>query len=155
MMDARLWRGHSRKLAVLLFAAFVAMDWPLRSAMIVYWLAGMGGALALLQMILDLRSYPWAELRAGDIARIGEGAREIVVRTAVVALWILGLVVAVLLAGFHVALPGFVIAYVRCYKGSWTAALLLAVLVEGFVVLAFDWLIAVLWPTPLLLQLFG
>ena len=142
-------------MAVLLYAVFVAMEWPLRSAMIVYWLAGMGGALALLQMILDLRSVPWVELRVGETALFGDGARESVLRTAVVALWILGLVLAVVLAGFHVALPVFVIAYVRCYKGSWTAALLLAVLVEGFVVVAFDWLIAVLWPTPLLLQPFG
>jgi TctA family transporter len=134
----------------LLLAAFVAMEWPLRSAMIVYWLAGLGGALALLQMFFDLRSVPWLGLRAGGKIPIADGTRMIAIRTAVIALWILGLVASVVLIGFHVALPGFVIAYVRFYKGSWTAALVLAALVEGFLVLAFDWLIAVLWPTPLL-----
>jgi TctA family transporter len=142
-------------IAVLLVATFVAMDWPLRSAMIVFWLAGIGGALALLQMIFDLRSVPWTGLLASNTALISDEARVTAVRTGVIVLWILGLVVTVVLTGFHVALPGFVIAYVRCYKGSWIAALLLAALVEGFLVVAFDWLIAVLWPTPLLLQPFS
>jgi hypothetical protein len=142
-------------IAVLLGAVYIARDWPLRSAMIVYWLAGIGGGLALLQMILDLRSAPWSDLRAGDTALTAGGVGESAARTAVIALWILGLVAAVVLAGFHVVLPGFVIVYVRYYKGSWTAALLQAVLVEAFVVVVFDWLIGVLWPTPLLLQPFS
>lgn len=142
-------------IGVLLGALAIAAAWPLRSAMIVYWLAGVGVPLALLQIFLDFRGVPWRAVRAGSVALLSDTAATTAARTRDIGLWIGGLVVAAAGIGFHLALPAFVIAYVRRYGGPWISALILAAVVEAFLVLAFDMLISVLWPAPLLFQLFG
>ncbi len=139
---------------VLITALAIALDWPLRSAMIVYWLAGIGVPLCLWQVWLDLRQTNLAGNGLGATLAApltGEGAR----RTRAIFWWMTALVAGVLLVGFHITLPTFVIAYVRAYGGSWKAACVLALFALTFLVGAFDLLISVLWPVPLLFDLFG
>jgi hypothetical protein len=81
----------------------------------------------------------------------GETAR----RTLVSLGWLFGLAAGVVLIGFHAGIAVFTIAYVRIYGGGWRAALTLTLFGEAFVVTAFDYLITVLWPTPVLLWPFS
>ncbi len=141
-------------IAVLGLAIAIALDWPMRSAMIVYWLVGLGVPLCLAQMWLDLR-----RVRLGGQGLLGLLAApmssESGQRTWVIFGWILALLAGVLTLGFHITLPAFIFAYVRAYEGSWRQAAVLTLFAMVFLVGAFDMLITVLWPTPLLFQLFG
>ena len=68
-----------------------------------------------------------------------------------IAGWLFGLTAGVVLVGFHLAIAIFIVSYVRLYGGSWKAAICLTAFGEAFVVIAFDYLITVLWPTPVLM----
>ncbi|MFT5438529.1 MAG: putative tricarboxylic transport membrane protein [Alphaproteobacteria bacterium] len=140
---------------VLLLGGIIAMEWgSLRSAMIVYWLVGIGVPLALLDIFFDLRSglgNRAASLRETLMSPFRSVDAQ---RTLVMGYWLFGLAAGVVLVGFHLAIAIFIIAYVRLYGGSWKAALCLTAFGEAFLVVAFDYLITVLWPTPVLMWLF-
>ena len=154
---SRLWGSlfTAFMVGVLLLALTIAEGWSsLRSAMIIYWLAGIGIPLALLDIFFDLRS----GLRgAGPSVRMTLMAplrSEAASRTRIIAYWLFGLAAGVVLIGFHAGIAVFTVAYVRNYGGGWRAAIGLTLFAEAFLITAFDYLITVLWPTPLLLQPF-
>jgi len=129
----------------------LSLEWPLRSALIVYSLAGVGIPLALLQIGLDLlriRRHRTLAAAPGTPA----GAPDVGRRTVEVLLWIAALVGGIILIGFHVTLPLFTAAYAFVYGARWHVALLLGALAEGYLYLVFDELLHVLWPEPLLLS---
>jgi TctA family transporter len=139
---------------ILLVALAIALDWPIRSSMIVYWIAGVGLPLCVWQIWKDLNSL--TKEKINFLTLIQEPSRtEAARRTFSIFWWIAALVAGVLLFGFHITLPTFVIVYVRSYGGSWRAAVILALFALVFLVGAFDMLIAVIWPSPLLFELFG
>ena len=153
--DPRLSIGNSLFtlcfVALLAWAVSLSLEWPLRSALIIYSLAGVGIPLALLQIGLDLlrirrhrtlAAAPEAPARPPDVVR----------RTAEVLLWIAALVGGIILFGFHVTLPLFTAGYALVYGARWHVALLLGALAEGYLYLVFDELLHVLWPEPLLLS---
>jgi hypothetical protein len=144
--------------SVLGAAAYIAYEWhSLRGALVIFSLAGVGIPLIWLQIWLTLRA-----LRAegpSPVVEIGTSsslsAREAMHRTIEVTVWLLGLAAGVYLIGFHVTAVVFVILYVRTYGGGWIAAAILAGLAEAFVIVVFDLLLSVFWPTPYLLRLLG
>lgn len=139
---------------ILLGALAIALDWPIRSSMIVYWIAGVGIPLCVWQIWRDLN--PLTKEKINFLTLVQEPSRtEAARRTFSIFWWIAALVAGVLLFGFHITLPTFVIVYVRSYGGSWRAAVILALFALVFLVGAFDMLIAVIWPSPLLFELFG
>ena len=146
--DPRLCAGNI--LFTLCFVALLAgavglsLDWPLRSALIVYSLAGVGIPLALLQIGLDT----W---RIREYRKTGD-ARESLRRTGEILLWIAALVGGIILIGFHVTLPLFTAGYALRYGARWHVAVLLGALAEGYLFLVFDELLHVLWPEPLLMS---
>ncbi|MDE0032827.1 MAG: tripartite tricarboxylate transporter permease [Deltaproteobacteria bacterium] len=133
--------------ALLACAVSLSLDWPLRSALIVYSLAGVGIPLALLQVTLDVLGI--RRHRRSDAAPAGPP--DVVRRTAEVLLWIAALVGGILLIGFHVTLPLFTAGYAFAYGARWRVALALGALAEGYLYLVFDLLLHVLWPEPLLI----
>jgi len=139
---------------VLAMAAAIASDWSLRSAMVVYWLAGIGIPLALLQIFLDLKPALRAAARPLGETLVAPLRSEAAARTLIVASWLFGLAAGAIAVGFHAAIALFTIAYVRVYGGSWRETLILVAFAEAFLIIAFDILITVLWPTPLLLSPF-
>ncbi len=150
--DPRLCAGNSLFtlcfVALLAWAVSLSLDWPLRSALIVYSLAGVGIPLALLQIVLDvLRIRKWRS--AGTAPAI---VLDKVRRTAETLLWVAALVGSIILIGFHVTLPLFTAGYALTYGARWRVAILLAALTEGYLLLVFDELLHVLWPEPLLLS---
>lgn len=139
---------------VLGLAFSIALDWPLRSAMIIYWLVGIGVPLCLAQMWLDLRQVRLAgqgigRTLAAPLSSVGGQ------RTWTIFGWIFALLAGVLSVGFHLTIPVFIFTYVRAYGGSWREAIVLTLFAMVFLIGAFDLLITVLWPTPFLLELFG
>ncbi|MDE0341753.1 MAG: tripartite tricarboxylate transporter permease [Deltaproteobacteria bacterium] len=139
-------------IALLAWGASVAQEWPLRSALIVYSLAGVGIPLALLQVTLDLlRIRKHLGGAAAETTPDG-GSPDVLRRTGEVILWIAALVGGILLIGFHVTLPLFTAGYAFAYGARWRTALLLGVLAEGYLYLVFDELLHVLWPEPLLIS---
>jgi hypothetical protein len=154
---SRIWGSMftAFMVGVLVLGGIIAMEWgSLRSAMIVYWLVGIGVPLALLDIFFDLRSglgNRAASLRETLMSPFRSVDAQ---RTLVMGYWLFGLAAGVVLVGFHLAIAIFIIAYVRLYGGSWKAALCLTAFGEAFLVVAFDYLITVLWPTPVLMWLF-
>ena len=59
------------------------------------------------------------------------------------------------LIGFHIAMALFPLLYVRTYGGTWRSGLILSTLALAFVIVIFDQLLEVFWPTPFLFDLFG
>jgi putative tricarboxylic transport membrane protein len=153
---SRIWGAlfTAFMVGVLLLGGIVAMEWDsLRSAMIVYWLVGIGVPLALLDIFFDLRSgfaNKAASLRETLMAPFRSVDAQ---RTLVMGYWLFGLAAGAVLVGFHLAIAIFTIAYVRLYGGSWKAAICLTAFGEAFLIIAFDYLITVLWPTPVLMWL--
>ena len=139
-------------IALLAWAASVATDWPLRSALIIYSLAGVGIPLALLQVALDLLGIRGHRRLGASPGATPAGPPDALRRTGEILLWIAALVAGILLFGFHVTLPLFTAGYAFTYGAGWRVALLLGALAEGYLYLVFDELLHVLWPEPLLLS---
>ena len=139
---------------VLGLALSIALDWPLRSAMMIYWLAGIGVPLCLAQIWFDLRQVRLGGQGLGPTlaAPLSSTGGQ---RTWTIFGWIFALLAGVLAVGFHLTIPVFIFAYVRTYGGSWREAIVLTLFAMAFLIGAFDMLITVLWPTPFLLELFG
>jgi putative tricarboxylic transport membrane protein len=140
-------------ITVLGAAAYVALEWPLRGSVIVYALAGLGIPLGLIQIVLNLnalRRMP-TELPATspDEMRVDNAGR----RTAAILCWILSIIGGIWLVGFHFTLPLFAFLYSKTYGARWGTAVFLAFLTEGFLILIFDQMLHVIWPTPLLFSL--
>ena len=152
VVDPRLRIGNSLFtlcfVALLAWAVSLSLDWPLRSALIVYSLAGVGIPLALLQIVLDVLRIRESR-SAGTVPAM---APDTIRRTAETLLWIAALVGGIILVGFHVTLPLFTAGYALTYGARWRVAVLLAALMEGYLLLVFDELLHVLWPEPLLIS---
>jgi hypothetical protein len=74
-------------------------------------------------------------------------------RTAEILLWILSIIGGIWLVGFHITLPLFAFLYSKTYGARWSMAVFLGLIAEGFLVVIFDQLLSVVWPTPLLFNL--
>jgi hypothetical protein len=140
---------------LILATLWVAKDWPVRASIVVLVLGSVGVALALCQLILDLKTLrgegrspgrPTFEVEALD--HQGRwGSLEIWA-------WLWGLFFAIHIIGFPIALPLFVFLYVKLYGGSWPNAVILSGGTWGALYGVFDQLLHVPWPKPWLGLLF-
>jgi hypothetical protein len=137
---------------VLVLAADHASDWVLRGSLVVLCLAGVGVPLALLQIGFNVRA-----IRRGDTAPApaASEAAMTIRRTIEISLWLGGLAAGIYLIGFHITAALFPALYIRTYGGGWKAALILSLMAEAFVIVIFDMLLEVFWPTPALFELLG
>ncbi|MQA66238.1 MAG: hypothetical protein GEU76_10115 [Alphaproteobacteria bacterium] len=137
---------------VLVLAADHASDWVLRGSLVVLCLAGVGVPLALLQIGFNVRA-----IRRGDTAPAPAASESAVTirRTIEISLWLGGLAAGVYLIGFHITAALFPALYIRTYGGGWKAALILSLMAEAFVIVIFDMLLEVFWPTPGVFELLG
>ena len=140
-------------LTVLGGAAAWAMQWPFRASLIVYSLASVGVPLALVQLGLILRGLWLSGKGFQTLTTTDPETREVYRRTGAIFLWILAIAGGIILVGYRITLPLFGLLYSRTYGAGWKTALIIAFLAEGFLVLIFDQLLHVVWPTPLLLSL--
>ncbi|MEE8112891.1 MAG: hypothetical protein V3T23_00915 [Nitrososphaerales archaeon] len=105
-----------------------------------------------MQIALDLRGLRRGAWTVQPNTENGSSVDEIRKRRTNIFLWIIAVLGGVFLFGFHVTLPFLVILYALIYGARWSKALLLASMALGFIVLIFDQLLHVVWPTPLLIS---
>ncbi|HEY7714379.1 MAG TPA: tripartite tricarboxylate transporter TctB family protein [Candidatus Binatia bacterium] len=132
-------------------ALWVARDWPIRASIGVLVLGSIGVLLALWQFILDLISKETNQERSAF--EVPEVEAESKWGNVEIWLWIVGFYLLILLLGFPVAVPLFVLAYAKAYRASWSLAGFLGLLAWGFVYGVFERILHVPWPTPLLYSL--
>jgi hypothetical protein len=123
------------------------VKWPLRAAMDVYFVAGVGISLGLLQLLLDYIRYR----RNPEVMQKPVESSNLHVRYLEAAAWIAGTLAGIVLIGFHITFFVVPLAYARTHGGSWRVALTLGILSELVLVGLFDSLIRVVWQQPLLI----
>jgi len=145
---------------VLISACAIALQWPLRSNLIVLSAAAIGVPLIVLQAVShfkNLRLSPaGSDADADPEVAGGLAADTIKRRTREIFLWLFGLALGVYLFSFYLAVPVFILAYVRCYGGGWPVAVLMAAFGTSIIYLIFEILLNVFWPaSPIFNLLFG
>lgn len=139
----------------LAFAVLTAWSWPLRASIIVLTLGGVGLALALIQLILDLTpARPGSPAGRGavlDTPEVGSGSRW---GTLEIWGWMVGFFLAIHIVGFMAAAALFTFAYAKIYGAKWGVALALSAIAWGFLYGIFEKILHVPWPEPLLKILF-
>lgn len=133
-------------------ALWVARDWPIRASIGVWVLGIIGVTLALWQILLDLRSQKTSQERSAFEAPQVE--TEAKWGNVEIWSWIVGFYLLIILIGFMIAVPLFVLAYSRFYGARWPVATGLSVVAWSFVYGVFEKILHVPWPTPLLYSLF-
>ena len=133
--------------AILVWGLYMATTWPPRAAYDVYFVCGVGIFLAGLQLTLDFLRY---RRNPGKSTAVVEGSDQ-TKRYFEAAAWIAGILVGIVLVGFHLSFLVAPIAYARVYGGSWRLAVLLGVMALAILFGLFDTVINVIWPKPLLL----
>ena len=134
-------------LGVLVYGVTEAVKWPIRAALDVYFITGIGICLGGLQLTLDFVRYrrdPGAfapPVQSSNLTRLYLEA----------AGWIAGILAGIFLIGFHISFFLVPILYVRVYGGSWRLALILGLMAEGILIALFDTVISVVWQKPILL----
>ena len=134
---------------VMLAALFVAQDWPIRAAIIIFLLGGVGVVLALIQLTIDFKAARAKDAKAlrptFEVEAIQHQGRW---GSLEIWAWLWGLFFAIHLIGMPIALPLFVFLYVKLYGGGWATALILAGGTWGFLYGVFEQLLHVPWPQP-------
>jgi TctA family transporter len=136
-------------LGLVAFALIQAADWPPKAAVPVYAFAAFGGALALLQLGVSgvaLRRAAGAPYVPTD----EDHARN--KRMMEIVLWIAGLGAGIVIFGFTATLFLFPLLYARTYGGGWKLALGMGISAVAILIGIFDSLIHIIWPEPLLQQ---
>lgn len=140
---------------ILVFAGALieASEWPLRASIIVLVLGSAGLALAIAQLVLDLRR-PVTVATAKPIYEVpsfDKADSQLLSRDSLeIWAWLIGLVCAIPIVGLPVALTAFVFLYARTYGASWGMSAFLAALVAGFIYGIYVRLMYVYWPPSLL-----
>lgn len=140
---------------VLVIAMIVAWEWPLRASIIVLVLGIIGVALAVAQLVSDLKSLT-SGAQPSEALTMEAPAGEASGRWGAVEIWgwIVGFIILIQLIGFLSAIPVFVFSYTKAYGGGWLLSSLLASFAWAFVYAVFEKVLHVPWPEPLLGRLF-
>lgn len=137
-------------IGLLVTAVAVASQWTLRASIIVLVLGSLGAVLAIGQLALDIfgreaaapKAVPKYELPSFDQGTVRQTFWSVVEIWA----WLLALLLAIPLIGLPVALPLFVLVYIRFYGGSWLMGLVLAALIVAFIYGVYQQIMHVYWP---------
>jgi hypothetical protein len=134
---------------VIVGALFVATDWPVRASIIVLLLGSIGIVLAAMQLVFDFtalrRGNSKLERPTFEVAALEHQGRW---GSLEIWAWLWGLFFAIHLVGMPIALPLFVLLYVKLYGGGWILAITLAAGTWGFLYGVFEQILHVPWPKP-------
>jgi len=133
-----------------LAAVYGARTWPLKASLDVYVIAAAAFIMGSLQLMFDARRL--MQPFSADAAP--EAKTNLGIRYVEIAVWVVGLALAIILFGFRLSIFVFPIAYARSKGASWRLAIFLGVLSEGILLMIFGVLIHIIWPTPVVLMLF-
>jgi hypothetical protein len=138
--------------AVMAGAVWAAYSWPIRASIGILFLGSLGVVLAVWQFVLDLRNNDGAQKRSQLEAPVAEAENKW--GNVEIWSWIVGFYVLIILIGFMIAVPLFVLAYSKFYGARWRLAISLSVLAWSFVYGVFEKILHVPWPAPLIQSLF-
>jgi hypothetical protein len=137
---------------VMAAALWFARDWPIRASIGVLVLGSIGVVLAIWQFLLDARGSNANQARSQfDLPSSDTDSKW---GNVEIWGWIVGFYLLILLVGFPIAVPVFVLAYSKLYGAGWTLGITLSAIAWGFVYGVFEKILHVPWPEPLL-SLFG
>jgi TctA family transporter len=134
---------------VVIFTVMLAMGtlWPLRASLPVYFIAGLGLLLTLIQVARD--AYTLRQLTStGTVGQPFTRAENILELNA--WLWLAGLVVMSWLVGFHLTFFLYPLLFAYVYNGPLRGALYIGLSAELLLWVIFDHFQGVVWPQPLL-----
>jgi hypothetical protein len=135
-------------IAVFLIMLYMAQQWPLRASVSVYFIAGLGLLITAIQILRDCRTL--VRIKAGATAQPAYTWDEN--RPEIVAwLWLVGLLAACWLFGFHIAFVAFPLAYGYVNGASLKTSALVSVGGLAMLWIIYDYFQGAIWPEPLLL----
>ena len=132
-----------------------SLSWPLGAALMPRIVVLIGAPFLVARVVALLRRQ---RVTAGEIMdmgfRIGDDPKVERRRFLRIALFILGLYLAIWIFGFHVALPLGMLFYVRVYgKMSWLASLIVGFAFLAVIIAVYDQLLHANWHQPLIARL--
>jgi TctA family transporter len=133
-------------LTLMIYGVMTATGWPIRAALDVYFVAGLGLLLGGLQFLMDFIRY---RRNPEGTQKPVEGS-DIHKRYFEAAGWIFVTLAGVVLVGFHITFFVIPLVYARFYGGSWRLSLTLGVMSEVILIALFDTIIRIVWPKPIL-----
>jgi putative tricarboxylic transport membrane protein len=136
-------------IAIFIGMVVMALKWPPRASVPVYFVAGLGMFLVSIQVCRDLLALRRRALGLGDnVAPYTweEGKEEIYAW-----FWLAGTVLALFAFGFHIVVFAFPLVYARVYGGDWKKSLWISIFAVALVAIIFDYYEGTLWPDPWLL----
>lgn len=134
-------------------ALWFARNWPVRASIGVLFLGGIGVVLALWQFILDAKQSDANQQRSQF--EMPTTAAESKWGNVEIWSWIIGFYLLIVLIGFPIAVPLFVLSYSKFYGASWLVGISLSAIAWGFVYGVFEKILHVPWPEPVIFSLFS
>jgi hypothetical protein len=133
------------------YAVFAATAWPWKAALFPLAIGVPLFCLAATELLWSLFGDAKAEVLEGDPALEGAGRR-----IAGAAGWMLGFLAAIVLLGFPIAVPLFLLLYLRLQGGEgWITSIVVTVIVWGVFYGLFDALLHLPFPAGWLLSSLG
>ncbi|MQA65099.1 MAG: hypothetical protein GEU76_04235 [Alphaproteobacteria bacterium] len=134
--------------SIFAYMVWQGTHWPLRASIAVYFVAGLGVLLVTIQVARDFVEL--GRIRRGVGEAIVSYTRQEKSREIEAVIWIAGLVVSVLLVGFHLSFVVFPLLYARAQGGDWRQALWTSCGGLVLLIFVFDFMYNAIWPKPLL-----
>lgn len=139
---------------VLAAALIIASEWVLRASVLILVLGSVGLVVAIAQLIVDVFYRKPEAPRSGpqyDIPSFDEADSKLVSRGSLeMWAWLFGLLAIIPIVGMPVALCLFVLVYSKLYGASWLIAILLTLMIGGFIWGVYIQLMHVYWPDSIL-----
>lgn len=136
-------------MALLAFGAEVASEWSARASLSIFVIAGVGFALAIPQLGLNILAY----MRTTPDTPLDGEAQDLSQEIQAWG-WIYIFFFSALIFGFHASFAVFPVVYVLAKGGSWKQAIGCGVAAMAFLLVLFEFLIRIVWPDPLILELY-
>lgn len=138
---------------ILLGAFIMALRWPLRTSILIYFICGICLVLLFIELYQEIQGAVTTEKAGGSgmdvpLFKGGEISRDVLAWA-----WLIGLLLAIWFIGFKIAVPLFVFLFSKIHGARWYLSLFLAFISFGMLYGLFDMVIHVPWPEPLILSI--
>lgn len=140
-----------------IWAVLATVGWSIQTAMYPRVVGVPLIILAVIELVLSLRGAPEGERQAVDTALTESLTPDITMRRTLIAFaWLIGFFLGIVLLGFPLAIPIFMVAYLRGQgREPWILSIALAAVAWLFFELIFDRVLHLPFGEGLLLQLLG
>ena len=140
-------------------AVAVASQWELRASIIILVLGSLGVLMATVQLVMDVFPRGGAGTISArptmELPKFEDKDPKAALRgTFEIWGWLIGLLVFIRILGLDLALPAFVLVYVKFYGGSWRLSIGLAAMIAAFIFGIYDQIMHVYWPESVFGDLF-